>query len=68
MSKIRAVHLDNQIRIAQLAAYTLHYQGKITDGLNQMAKEMAISEARLRAMVKFVQTKGQPTQFTRFFD
>lgn len=59
-------HIDNQIRIAKLAAYVLHYQGGIGDDILELAKLAGISRNRLFAMAKFIQTKGEPKNFTRF--
>ena len=57
---VRPVHLDNQIQIARLAAYALHYKGGGDSGIKNLAKQAGISESRLGAMIKFIQTKGEP--------
>ena len=57
---MKPAHIDNQIRIAKIAAYTLHYIGKLDTGIYNLAKTAGISEYRLRAMVKYIQTKGEP--------
>lgn len=59
---MRPVHIDNQIRIAIIAAYTLHYIGKLDAGIYNLAKSAGISEGRLGAMIKYIQTKGEQTR------
>ena len=65
---MRPAHIDNQIRIARIAAYTLHYIGKLDACIYNLAKSAGISEGRLSAMVKFIQTKGEPNHKVRNFE
>ena len=54
-----------QNQIAVKAAFQLWHLGEILPGTLQIAKGMGISEARLQAMAKFIQTKGEPYQARR---
>lgn len=64
---IKQAHIDNQIQIARLAAYCIHYKGGVVSSdIVELAKQAGISEYRLFAMAKFIQTKGEPIQFRRF--
>jgi hypothetical protein len=56
-----------QNELAVKAAFQLWHTGQIMPGTKQLAKDMGISEARLRAMAKFIQIKGEPCQFKEIY-
>ena len=58
--------LNQQIQIVRIASNQLAYSGRIEEDIRQEAKEMGISEGRLRAMAKFFITSGEPKQYRRF--
>lgn len=56
-----------QNQIAVKSAFQLWHIGKIQEGTFELAKKMGISAARLHAMAKFIQTKGEPCQFRKIY-
>lgn len=55
------------IQIAVKSAFQLWHIGKIQEGTLELAKKMGISSARLHAMARFIQTKGEPCQYRRIY-
>ena len=56
-----------QNQIAVKCAFQLWHLGKILPGTLDLAKKMNISEGRIRAMARFIQTKGEPCQFRNIY-
>lgn len=55
-----AVKRNNQLYIASLAKKEKESLGYITLGMIERAKDFGITEGRLNAMIKFLETKGGP--------
>lgn len=62
MPKSRRDTIVEQVRIANSAMVELMMHGEISQGVRDIAREFGISDARLGAMVLFLQTKGPPRQ------
>lgn len=55
--------LSQQIEIATLAMFDLLYRKRIGHKTLRRAEAAGVSEPRLRAMARFIETKGTPRQF-----
>lgn len=53
-------YLGEQIKLAMRAAYETDYEEELSSETIQLCAKMNISPHRLRAMVKYVKSKGPP--------